>query len=73
MSVMEALRIAQNAASHDQPKVLGGAIAALAVSYTGMMDALRAAALIVYVVYMLVKIAQRLRHKDTDFFRRKGE
>ncbi len=55
-----------HAVIHDQARVLSLAIGALVVSYTGIMDALRAILLVVSIAYTTLKLFQAIKKKTSE-------
>ena len=63
MSVPDAIRTL-HAATPEPLKVCTGAIGALTVSYTGVMDLLRLILLVLTIAYTAIKIAKALDRSD---------
>jgi hypothetical protein len=51
---------------NENVRVLAGSLGALAVSYTGLMDALRLILLVLSITYTAIKLCNAMRHRDRD-------
>jgi hypothetical protein len=58
---------ALNAAAHSEPvRVIGASVAAISISYAGIMESLRFLCLVLTIAYTAIKIAQALKSRDEE-------